>query len=114
VMRYQPCCSHTRSWQVYTCQKLEELPISPLSMSPFFVFFLPILVNPLAGDSQAYGCDSFMCTTQAWSVITKTLIFDTCYSCSGRVVGTCTYSVCSHDDQHISILTPFITFGSNG
>jgi hypothetical protein len=75
-------------------------------MSLFCVFFLLILVSFLSGDPQALHCDSCMCTTQAGSAVTKTLVFHTHYSCAGTVVGSCThkhatYSVCVHDGQYI-------------
>jgi hypothetical protein len=74
-MRHQPCFSHSESWLVYAQQKLEELPISPLKMSPFCAFFLQILVSSLLGDPQDLNCDSCIHTTWAGSVVTKTLIF---------------------------------------
>jgi hypothetical protein len=102
----QSCSSHSRSGLVYTQQKLEELPISPLKMSPFHVFFLLILASSLPGDPLALHCGSRMCTTQAGSVVTKTLVFHTYYSCAGTVIGSCThnyttYSVCSYYGQYI-------------
>jgi hypothetical protein len=47
-----------------------------------------------------------MHTTWARSVVTRTLIFHTCYSCAGSVIRSCThyhttYLVSSHGDQHI-------------
>jgi hypothetical protein len=104
-MRCQPCSSHSGSWLVYTQQKLEESPISPLRMSPFHVFFLLILVSSLPRDPQVLDCGSCMNTTWAGNV-TKTLAFHTYYSCAGTVVGSCphnhtTYLVCSHNDQYI-------------
>jgi hypothetical protein len=52
------------------------------------------------------SCDLCMHTTQAGSIVTRTLLFHTYYSCAGTVIGTCThnrtiYSVCSHGNQHI-------------
>jgi hypothetical protein len=75
-------------------------------MSPFHVFFLLILVSSLPGDLEALDCNSCMCTAQVGSVVTKTLVFHTYYSCVGTVVGSCThnhttYSVCSPDGQCI-------------
>jgi hypothetical protein len=103
---HQPCSSHSRSWLIYAQQKLEDLLISPLRMSSFHVFFLIILVSSLPEDAQALDSDPCICTTQAESVVTKTLISHTCYSCAGIVVGSCTYnhtiySLCFHDRQCI-------------
>jgi hypothetical protein len=106
ITRCQPCCSHSGRWLVFAQRKLEELPISPLRMSLFCVFFLVILVSSLPGNPQALDCDSYMCTTWAWIAVTKTLVFHTYYSCAGTIVGSCThnhttYSVCFHDGQYI-------------
>jgi hypothetical protein len=67
-------------------------------MSPFCVFILLILVSSVPGEC--------VCTTQAGSAISKTLVFQTYYSCASTVVGSCThnnttYSVCFHDGQYI-------------
>jgi hypothetical protein len=104
--RRQPCSSHCGSWLVYTQRKLEELPISPLRMSPFHVFFLLILVTSLRGDPQALDCDSYMQTIRIGSAVTKTLTFHTYYSCAGTIVESrthnhTTHSVCFHDGQSI-------------
>jgi hypothetical protein len=45
-----------------------------------------------------------MCIVQAGSIVTKTLLFHTYYSCAGSVIRSCThnhtvYQVCSHDNQ---------------
>jgi hypothetical protein len=59
------------------------------------------------GNPQISNCDLCMCTTGAGSVISRTLLFRTYYSCAGSVIGSCThnraiYLVCSHGNQHIS------------
>jgi hypothetical protein len=41
---------------------------------------------------------------RAGSIVTKTLLFHTYYSCAGSVIGSCTHNhtiqqVCSHDNQ---------------
>jgi hypothetical protein len=98
----QLCSSHSRRWLVYAQWKLEGLLISPLKTSLFLIFFLLILVSSLPGDPQALDCDLFMHSTWVGSVVTKTLVFHTYYSCAGTVVGSCTtYSVCSLDGQYI-------------
>jgi hypothetical protein len=45
-------------------------------------FLLLILVSSLPGDPQALDCDSCIHSTQAGSVVTKTLAFHTYYSCT--------------------------------
>jgi hypothetical protein len=52
------------------------------------------------------SCDLCMPTTQAGSVVTKTLLFHTYCSCAGTIIRSCThnhttYLVCSHGNQHI-------------
>jgi hypothetical protein len=47
-----------------------------------------------------------MHSTQAGSVVTKTWLFHTYYSCAGTIIRLCTHnntisSVCSHGNQHI-------------
>jgi hypothetical protein len=103
TMRHQPCSSHSGSWLVYTRWKLEDLPISPLRINPFYFFFL---VSSLPEHLQALDCDSCTHSTRTGIVATKTLLFHMYYSCAGTVVGSCThnhttYSVCSHDSQYI-------------
>jgi hypothetical protein len=46
-----------------------------------------------------------MHTIQAWSAVTKTLVFHIYYSCEGTIAGSythshTTYSVCFHDGQY--------------
>jgi hypothetical protein len=92
TMRCQPCCSHSGSWLVYTWQKLEELPISPLRMSSFHVFFLLILVSSLLGEPQALYYDSCMHTSWAGGVVRKILVFHTYNYCAGTVVRSCIHN----------------------
>jgi hypothetical protein len=52
------------------------------------------------------SCDLCMHTTWAGSVVTRTLLFHTYYSCAGSVIRSCTHNhttclVCSHGNQHI-------------
>jgi hypothetical protein len=52
------------------------------------------------------SCDLCMHTTQAGSVVTRTLLFHAYYSCTGTVIRSCThnhtmYSMCSHGNQHV-------------
>jgi hypothetical protein len=37
------------------------------------------------------SCDLFMHITQAGSVVTRTLLFHTYYSCAGSVIGSCSH-----------------------
>jgi hypothetical protein len=59
---------------------------------------------PLAAPiSSSY--DPCMCIAWAGSIVTKTLLFHTYYSCAGSVMGSCihnhtTYQVCSPDNQY--------------
>jgi hypothetical protein len=55
---------------------------------------------------EASSCDLCMHFTWAGSVVTRTLLFHSYYSCAGTVIGShthnhTTYSVCSHGNQHI-------------
>jgi hypothetical protein len=56
--------------------------------------------------TEPSSCDLCMHTSRAGSVVTRTLLFHTYYSCAGSVMGSCThnhttYLVCSHGNQHI-------------
>jgi hypothetical protein len=55
-------------------------------------------------DQKSSSCDPCVSIAQAGSIVTKTLLFHTYYSCAGSVIGSCTlnhtiYQVCSHDNQ---------------
>jgi hypothetical protein len=52
------------------------------------------------------SCDLYIHTTQAGSVVTRTLLFHTSYSCAGTTIRSCThshtiYSVCSYGNQQV-------------
>jgi hypothetical protein len=64
-----------------------------------------LILFPFAALKSS-SCDPYMCTGQAGSIVTKTLLFHTYYSCAGSVIRSCThnhttYQVCSHDNQYI-------------
>jgi hypothetical protein len=49
------------------------------------------LISFLLGDPQTSNCELCMHTTQAESVVTRTLLFHTYHSCTGTVIGSCTH-----------------------
>jgi hypothetical protein len=62
----------------------------------WFIFMVP----------EHSSCDLCIHTTQAGSVVTRTLLFHTHYSCADTVIRSCThnhttYLMCSHVNQHI-------------
>jgi hypothetical protein len=118
TMRHQPCSSHSRSWLVYAWWKLEELPISPLRINSFSVFFLLILVSSLPGDPQALDYDSCMHTTWVGSVVTKTLVFILIILVQAQLLGHAPTTIpptqCALLMVSIFVLTPFIALRSNG
>jgi hypothetical protein len=103
TMRHHPCSSQSESWLVNERLKLEESPISPLRMSPCYIFFLLIFVSSLPGNHQAF--DSYMCTIQVGSAITKTgfpYLLSLCrHHCLVMHHSHTTYSVCFNDDLYI-------------
>jgi hypothetical protein len=82
-------------------------------MGLFHIFLLLNLISLLLGNPQISNCDLCMHTIQVGSIVTRTLLFHTYYSCAGTVIGSCThnhtiYSVCSHGNQHICLLQPHL------
>jgi hypothetical protein len=56
-------------------------------------------------DLESSSCDPCMRTAWAGSIVTKTVLFHTYYSCEGSVIRSCThnhttYQVYSHDNQY--------------
>jgi hypothetical protein len=113
--RHQPCSSHSRSILVYTRQKLEESPISPLRMSPFCVIFLLILVSSLPGDPQVLDCDSLpeqgVLLPKLWFSM---LMVPMQAPLLGHAPTTIPPTQCNFVMVSISILTPSIALRSNG
>jgi hypothetical protein len=60
------------------------------------------------------SCDLCIRTTQTGSVVTKTLLFHTYYSCAGSVIGSCSHNhTLAPMVINISASTPLTTLGSN-
>jgi hypothetical protein len=70
------------------------------------IYYLLLLMCFHFRAPEPSSCDLCMSTTQAGSVVTRTLLFHTHYSCAGSVIRSCThnhttYLVCSHRNKHI-------------
>jgi hypothetical protein len=118
MMRCQPCCSHSGSLLVYTLQNLEELPISPLWMSPFCVFFLLILVRSLPGDLQLWTV-THVCVLPERVVLLPKLWFSILNipvqsPLLGHAPTTIPPTQCAFLMVSIYVLIPYITLGNNG
>jgi hypothetical protein len=64
-----------------------------------------LLICFLFTAEKSSSCDPYMHIAWAGHIVTKTLLFHTCYSCADSVIGSCThnhmiYQVCSHDNQY--------------
>jgi hypothetical protein len=88
---------------VFAIGLVETTPLIDLTVKGFYLLFsisfgqaayLLFIVTGLVSfcGPRALPCDLGICTTRAESVVTKTLLFHTYYSCAGSVTMSCTHN----------------------
>jgi hypothetical protein len=86
-------------WKFFICSLLSLL-------GRMHNYCLLLLIWSPFSAPEPSSCDLCMHTTQAGSVVTRTLLFHTYYSCAGSVIRSythnhTTYLECSHGNHHI-------------